>query len=214
MQAESSGPTLKRSRAYQLRVPFTAVVLVGTWTYVALTPPWDSLAQNPIADWSLDAAAWIVFLFGALLRLWATLWISGRKKTTVVDTGPYRASRNPLYLGTFAMGIGIALFMKSVVFSIGLLSVVWLYLWFVVPAEEAYLHSRLGAEYDEYCKQVPRWWPKLGLLRRDEIFRSIAGRHGVYRECVRMVWWILLPILAELTSHYRGTPSWMMHGSL
>jgi protein-S-isoprenylcysteine O-methyltransferase Ste14 len=187
---------------------------VGTWTYVAMTPPWDQLVQNPIAYWSLDAVGWIVFLFGSLLRLWATLWISGRKKSTVVDTGPYRASRNPLYLGTFAMGVGLGLFMKSLVFSIGLLSILLLYLWFVVPAEEAYLRSRHGTEYDEYCKRVPRWWPKLSLLRRDETFRSVAGRHGVHREYVRMVWWMLLPILAEVTSHYRGTPAWMMRGSL
>ena len=73
------------------------------------------------------------------MRLWATLWIAGRKKQTVVDDGPYRACRNPLYVGSFVMGIGLGLFLKSLAFAAGLGLVMSLYLWFVVPAEERYM---------------------------------------------------------------------------
>jgi protein-S-isoprenylcysteine O-methyltransferase Ste14 len=212
MQSEPGQPSLKTSLAYQLRVPFTVIVLAGTWTYVALSPPWFWLSENAIADWFIDGAAWIVFIVGALVRLWATLWISGQKKHSLVNTGPYRVCRNPLYLGTFCMGIGVGLFMKSLVFSVGLLLILLLYLWFVVPAEERYLRSRLGSEYEEYCSRVPRWFPRLSELRRDEFFRSGGGRAGVHAEYARMAWWMLLPILAELTSHYRGSAWWMPHG--
>ena len=94
------------------------------------------------------------------VRLWATLWIAGRKKQTVVDDGPYRACRNPLYVGSFVMGIGLGLFLKSLVFAAGLGLVMSLYLWFVVPAEERYMRSRFGAAFDDYCRRVPRWIPK------------------------------------------------------
>jgi protein-S-isoprenylcysteine O-methyltransferase Ste14 len=196
-------PSLRNSWAYQYRMQVTAVVMGAAWGYVALSRPW--IDPGSAVAWLFDGAAWMAFLGGTLLRLWATLWIAGRKKQTLVDDGPYRACRNPLYLGTFAMGIGIGLFLKSLVFAAGLGVVVLLYLWFVVPAEERYMHSRFAADYDAYCARVPRWMPRLRLLRRDEIFHQAADRGALYRECGRMMCWLLLAALAELTCHLRGT---------
>lgn len=202
MQEAVARPSLKNSWAYQYRIPITAVALGGTWAYVGLfrnPPEWSA----PL-DWSIDAAAWFVFLGGAIFRIWATLWIAGRKKQVLVDDGPYRMCRNPLYLGTFAMAIGIGLFLKSLIFGAGIGLVLGLYLWFVVPAEEGYMRSRFGSDYDSYCRRSPRWLPRPDLLRRDEIFRRVADRQALYRECWRMACWMVLPVLAELTSHLRG----------
>jgi protein-S-isoprenylcysteine O-methyltransferase Ste14 len=199
MQQELERPSLRRSWAYQTRVPITAIVLVGTWIYAAFSSP--VIPEGSIAAWLTDVAGWITFLGGVLLRVWATLWIGGRKRTTLVDDGPYRLCRNPLYLGTFGMGIGLGLLLKDPVFAAGLLLILALYLWFVVPAEESYMRSRHPGEYDQFCARVPRWMPRIGLLRRDEIFRQVADRGALYRECLRMVCWILLPVLAEFTYH-------------
>ncbi len=116
--------------------------------------------QGTALDWLIDGAAWTVFLAGAAVRLWATLWIAGRKKQTVVDDGPYRACRNPLYVGSFVMGIGLGLFLKSLVFAAGLGLVMSLYLWFVVPAEERYMGAVSATAFDDYCRRVPRWIPQ------------------------------------------------------
>jgi protein-S-isoprenylcysteine O-methyltransferase Ste14 len=207
MQEALVRPSLKQSWAYQYRMQVTAIVMGATWAYVALSPPW--IPQGSALDWLTEAAAWIVFLGGALLRLWATLWIAGRKKQNLVDDGPYRACRNPLYVGTFAMCIGLALFLKSGVFALGFGVVLALYLWFVVPAEERYMRSRFTDAYDDYCARVPRWFPRFSLLRRDEIFHQAADRAALYRECWRMACWMLLPALAELTCHVRGTAWWI-----
>lgn len=207
MQETLVRPSLKNSWAYQYRMQVTAVVMGAAWSYVALSRPW--IDQGSAVDWLLDGAAWTAFLGGALLRLWATLWIAGRKKQNLVDDGPYRACRNPLYVGTFAMGLGLALFLKSLVFAGGLGLVVLLYLWFVVPAEERYMRSRFEQDYDRYCARVPRWFPRLGLLRANEIFHQAADRTALYRECRRMACWMLLAVLAELTCHLRGTHWWI-----
>jgi protein-S-isoprenylcysteine O-methyltransferase Ste14 len=201
-------PSLKNSRAYQYRIPLTAAALLGAWVWVLMTPPWIEEGQ-PIV-WLTNAAAWTAFAVGALVRIWATLWIGGRKKHTIVDDGPYRACRNPLYLGTFAMVLGVALFLKSLVFAVGLVFVWFLYVWYVVPAEERYMRGRFAAAYDDYCRRVPRWLPNLSLLRRDEILRPVVDRGAVSREFLRMMWWIVLPVLAELTCHVRGTPWWQL----
>jgi protein-S-isoprenylcysteine O-methyltransferase Ste14 len=200
-------PSLKNSWAYQYRMQVTAVVMGAAWGYVALSRPWFD--PGSATDWLLDGVAWAAFLGGALLRLWATLWIAGRKKQTLVDDGPYRATRNPLYLGTFAMGIGLTLFLKSLVFAAGLGIVVALYLWFVVPAEERYMRSRFAADYDNYCGRVPRWFPRLSLLRRNEVLHRAADRSALYRECSRMACWLCLAGLAEMTCHLRGSAWWI-----
>jgi protein-S-isoprenylcysteine O-methyltransferase Ste14 len=205
-QAAAVRPSLKNSRAYQYRIPLTAIALLGSWAWVLMTPPWIE-ESRPIV-WFTNSAAWAAFAVGALVRIWATLWIGGRKKHTIVDDGPYRVCRNPLYLGTFAMVLGVALFLKSAVFAVALAFVWFLYAWYVVPAEERYMRGRFATAYDDYCRRVPRWLPRWNLLRRDEILRPVADRGAVSREFFRMMWWILLPLLAELTCHVRGTPWW------
>ena len=170
-------PSLKNSWAYQYRMQVTAVVMGAAWAYVALSRPWFD--QGSTIDWLIDGAAWTAFLGGALLRLWATLWIAGRKKQKLVDDGPYRACRNPLYLGTFAMGIGIGLFLKSLVFAAGLGLVLSLYLWFVVPAEERYMRSRFADDYDEYCapsSPLVSAGSACSVATRSSIRPPIAGR--------------------------------------
>jgi protein-S-isoprenylcysteine O-methyltransferase Ste14 len=207
-QAAAVRPSLKNSRAYQLRIPLTAVALLGSWFWVLMTPPLIAESE-PIVPFT-NAAAWAAFALGAIVRIWATLWIGGRKKQTIVDDGPYRVCRNPLYLGTFAMVLGVALFLKSMVFAAALVFVWFLYVWFVVPAEEHYLRGRFAAAYDDYCRRVPRWFPRLSELRRDEILRPVVDRGAVSREFLRMMWWILLPVLAEFTCHVRGTTWWQI----
>jgi len=205
---ESPRPSLKNSWSYRYRMQVTALVLGSAWTYVAFSRPW--IEQGAAVDWLIDGAAWTVFFAGACVRLWATLWIAGRKKQTVVDDGPYRACRNPLYVGSFMMGIGLGLFLKSLAFAAGLGLVLSLYIGFVVPAEERYMGIRFGAAYDDYCQRVPRWIPRVGLLRRNEILHRAADQGALLRECGRMACWMLLAVMAELMCHLRGTawPVW------
>jgi protein-S-isoprenylcysteine O-methyltransferase Ste14 len=198
-----SAHSLQRSWTYRNRSRVTGLVVLTAWAYVALTRPW--IPQGSALDWIVDAAAWLAFLGGAGLRLWATLWIAGRKKNKLVDDGPYRACRNPLYLGTFAMGIGLALFLKSLVFMGALGLLILLYVWYVVPAEERYMPIQCADDYRGYCARVPRWIPRLSQLRRDEVFRRPDDPTALHRECLRMAGWLLLPVLAQLTCHLRGT---------
>jgi protein-S-isoprenylcysteine O-methyltransferase Ste14 len=71
--------------------------------------------------------------------------------------GAYAVSRNPLYLGGAVMWLGWAIVFASptiVVLGVALFS----FLAFVgVPYEERMLHRRLGADYDAYARNVPRW---------------------------------------------------------
>jgi protein-S-isoprenylcysteine O-methyltransferase Ste14 len=78
----------------------------------------------------------------------------------LVARGPYRFVRNPMYLGAAFALSGAAGFYQSLPLLgyAGLfLLVTWL---FVVLYEEPVLRQTFDGDYEEYCRQVGRWWPR------------------------------------------------------
>lgn len=84
--------------------------------------------------------------------------VPARKATTViVRTGPYRFSRNPIYLAFSLLQLGIAIWVNSVWLLATLAGAVALIHYVVIPREERYLERRFGAEYLDYKGAVRRW---------------------------------------------------------
>ena len=80
-----------------------------------------------------------------------------RPTTVIVRSGPYRFSRNPIYLAYSLFLLGIAIWMNSL-WLLGTLGVaVALMNFFVIRREEEYLERRFGAEYLDYKASVRRW---------------------------------------------------------
>ncbi|ESR26028.1 methyltransferase family protein [Lutibaculum baratangense] len=93
-------------------------------------------------------------------RVWATLYIGGRKKTELVRHGPYSLCRNPLYLFSFLGAAGLGALFGSLIFSLVLLAGCWAVFHLVTIREERFLRSRFGQAYEEYCREVPRFLPR------------------------------------------------------
>ena len=72
-------------------------------------------------------------------------------------TGPYRLSRNPIYLAFSLFQLGLALALSSVALLITLIPAVALMAFVVIPREERYLEARFPAEYSSYKAAVRRW---------------------------------------------------------
>ncbi|MBI2926001.1 MAG: isoprenylcysteine carboxylmethyltransferase family protein [Verrucomicrobia bacterium] len=140
------------------------------------------------------------------MRFWSTLYIGGRKRHTLIDDGPYSVCRNPLYLGSFLLALSVGLFLKSFVFAIGLAAMVLIYVMTTVPAEEKDLRAILGAAYEDYCRRVPRFWPRFGLFHTEALVE--VKMQFVWVEVKRMFVWVWLPILGELIGFLRGQPWW------
>jgi protein-S-isoprenylcysteine O-methyltransferase Ste14 len=84
--------------------------------------------------------------------------VPGNKPTTaIVRAGPYRFSRNPIYLAFFALHLGLAIWANSLWLMATLSAIVAIIAVVVVPREERYLTGRFGAEYLEYKASVRRW---------------------------------------------------------
>ncbi len=80
------------------------------------------------------------------------------KPTTVLlDEGPYRFSRNPIYLGFAVTYAGLAVAMDSALALFLLLPCLAVVDQFVIQREERYLAARFGADYDAYRQKVRRW---------------------------------------------------------
>lgn len=78
--------------------------------------------------------------------------------TTIVWTGPYRFSRNPIYLAFSALQVGIALWVSSSWLLITLIPALALMSFWVIPREERYLEARFPGEYLPYKASVRRWF--------------------------------------------------------
>jgi protein-S-isoprenylcysteine O-methyltransferase Ste14 len=84
----------------------------------------------------------------------------------VISEGPYRITRNPMYLGMVLISAGVPL-MTGLYFNLCAPAAlaIWLHVCFVLPEEE-YLRQQLGAEYLLYASGNPRW---LGLPRPQRV---------------------------------------------
>jgi protein-S-isoprenylcysteine O-methyltransferase Ste14 len=102
---------------------------------------------------------------GFATMIWAW-WLFRRAGTTIrpadqpshlVTAGPYRVSRNPMYLGIVAILLGIAVAVGSwpmLVAPAGFVATMSLVF---IPFEERRLKSILGEAYDSYARRVRRW---------------------------------------------------------
>ena len=105
---------------------------------------------------------------------------SGRNtKKQVADTlntkGMYSVVKNPLYLGNFFMGLGIALFAHMWWLTIIYILVFWLYYERIIFAEEAYLRNKYGDEYLEWANSTPAFLPKLSKYQKADLPFSLRN---------------------------------------
>jgi len=80
-----------------------------------------------------------------------------RPSSALVRTGPYRFTRNPMYLSMTIVYVGVALMLQSVWSLVLLPVVIALIQTQVIRREEAYMERRFGADYVRLKREVRRW---------------------------------------------------------
>lgn len=133
--------------------------LAGAWALNREMPMQVALGQlGTIAGWSLIALGLAGFA-------WA-LWTIGAHRTTVnpykaattlVTTGPFQYSRNPIYVSDWLVYAGISLLLQSI-WPLVIAPLIWFLMRYaVIRHEEAHLQAKFGAAYTDYCKSTRRW---------------------------------------------------------
>ena len=141
--------------------------------------------------WTLAVGGGVA-LCGLLLRAWAAGHI--RKNAQLATSGPYALTRNPLYLGSFLLGLGFTIAAGqprllggawATLFFGGLFAALFLGIYLpVMRVEAATLAELFGDEYAAYARSVPLFFPRLTVYRNgaNEGVRFDASLYMRYRE--------------------------------
>ena len=146
-----------------------------------------------------------IALFGLALRAWAAGHI--RKNTALATSGPYAFTRNPLYLGSFILGVGFTIASGRPILLGILFAVLFLGIYLpVMRVESAALAEMFGEEYRAYARAVPLFLPRLtpyrdgksGGVRFDS---ELYMRYREYRAMLGLIIaWGLLALKAVLAN--------------
>lgn len=116
-------------------------------------------------DWPAGLLGAVIFVLALVLAIWAidTMTRAGtnvptnRPTTAIVDGGPYRFTRNPIYLGMFGGVTGLGIAFDSLWLLAMLVPFALVIRYGVVAREEAYLERRFAGDYRSYRQRVRRW---------------------------------------------------------
>lgn len=155
---------------------FAAPWHLPAWSFLRNQNAWFLLSnqlakplyQHFAVYWNTILVLAIVFAAtGAWLRTWGAAYLGattvhtgGMEGDRMVANGPYRYTRNPLYLGTILNTLAVAVLMRpeAALLTIALIVLVQYRL---IGREEPYLTQQIGPTYVEYRRSVPRLLPGL-----------------------------------------------------
>jgi len=120
-----------------------------------------------VHSWLFQIISLLVVIAGLALRAWGAAYAGRHTRSDSIEAprlataGPYGYVRNPIYLGSLILGLGMVgllgdlrlLALYAVTFALLFVA--------IIPAEEAFLKEQFGEEYERYCECVPRIFPRL-----------------------------------------------------
>jgi protein-S-isoprenylcysteine O-methyltransferase Ste14 len=93
---------------------------------------------------------------GAMARVGTNI-LPTQPTLAIATDGPYRVTRNPLYIAALGVYLGVTLWVDGLAPLLLVVPVAWILHWGIVLREERYLHAKFGATYEAYRSQVRRW---------------------------------------------------------
>ena len=150
---------------------------------------------------------WISLAFvitGEAIRIWAAGHL--RKEQVMTTGGPYRVIRNPLYLGSFLIGIGFCIVAGSIWIWIFMIAYFLLCYIPVIRFEEGILRQKFGTSFTSYAAAVPALYPSFHLysepstqfswqqVLRNKEYNAVIGIILIYALLYFLASWGLAPI--------------------
>jgi protein-S-isoprenylcysteine O-methyltransferase Ste14 len=141
-------------------------------------------------------------LIGLILRAWSAGHI--RKNAALATSGPYAYTRNPLYLGSFLLGVGFTIASGQPLLAIPF-AALFLGIYFPVMRVEArHLAESFGRDFDIYARSVPLFLPRLTPYKDEKTLgtrfdASLYLRYREYRAALGLlIAWGVLALKAVL----------------
>lgn len=136
------------------------------WVISLMTPRYGWLSGGP-SPWNWPGL--ILIVAGAALLLWVLFTGVARMPSRVrlgltppslLTEGPYRFTRNPMYVAEAGLWLGFAIFFGCPAVFLGFLIVILGANYFILPREERGLEAAFGQTYRQYKNTRPRWLGK------------------------------------------------------
>ena len=159
-QLETTASASGTGRPLLLRPPFLFATAIAAGIVLHLAWPWSFMPRA--VRWPIGVMLSMagVALFVAAIRAFDTAGtpVPGNRSTTaVVRSGPYRFSRNPIYVAFALIQLGVAASFGSWWLLATLAVSIVVIATRIVPREERYLEARFGSIYRAYKSSVRRW---------------------------------------------------------
>ncbi|MFO0699556.1 MAG: isoprenylcysteine carboxylmethyltransferase family protein [Nitrospira sp.] len=142
-----------------LQPPFlTMLIVVTAWLMHSFLGPWEPMLRMPLLGP-------VLMVLGFLFMLWArtaftsrqtTLFV-GQRSSQLVRDGPFRISRNPMYVGVLVSHVGLALWIGTLPLYLTVPIAFLFFNFFHIPHEERMLRESFGEPYLTYSNAVRRW---------------------------------------------------------
>jgi len=168
-----------------LVVPLLVLLLLRLATRVQDLPAWAMAL--------LTTTGLTLLLLGVVVRVLARQWKAERAHSGLVTDGLYGYVRNPLYAGSFLLGLGLTLMLGDWLIVVAFMAA---FAWnhgAVMKAEERKLERVFGEPYRRYLATVPALVPKLLWVRRR--IRPDRAYEAIVREADSICLWLIVPLL-------------------
>jgi protein-S-isoprenylcysteine O-methyltransferase Ste14 len=159
---------MEKATKFEYRHRYVILALIYASTYILygvdrINIVWALGHWNRAHTIPLDAQVFtfaaIVAGAGVVLWTWARAYVPvDSDETTLVEDGPYRYVRNPLYLSGLLLAIGFGFFQSRLGFVL-LIPLELIFVCRLIAFEESELQQRYGEAFLAYCRQVPRLLP-------------------------------------------------------
>lgn len=142
------------------RLLFGLIIAFLAAFLIRARPQW-----NDWPAWKVLSA--ILVLLGLGIRALADGFAGRHTRTEQIEAprlstgGLYSFVRNPIYLGSMVIGLGMVGLLSSWIALIPYFAVFAIFYFAVIPAEEQFLRRTFARQYEEYCQNVPRLLPRL-----------------------------------------------------
>jgi protein-S-isoprenylcysteine O-methyltransferase Ste14 len=182
-----------------------AAAVVGVYVLLVappkIGPPW--LGE------SMELTGFVLLVAAAFGRIWCLTYISGKKDSVLLTTGPYSVVRNPLYLFSFLGALGFGMAVENPLLSLVLGTGFAVFYPITVRNEERRLLGHFGEEYGKYCDRTPRWIPDFRLYREPEAITLNPAK--IRKGLLDATWFLWAFLFWEVLEECRKTgvlPAW------
>ena len=124
-----------------------------------------TLPLKQIIEYPFNLIAFLFFVIGTGLNIWADQLLKkqkttvkpNEKPTTLIETGAFKISRNPMYLGMAIILLGAGFILGSIISFIGVILFIAVIEFVFIPLEEKNLYEQFGEKFEAYEKKVRKW---------------------------------------------------------